>query len=170
MCAEANTRKEALTDSYCCSNREAQRQDVRPQALGMTKYCDSCHTANKDRAKYCCCCKGRFSGVRFSAHLSASTLPDSLPTQGKTQPSSATPRRGRSSSAPMRAGMLLIFLVLLLGPFAYWNSSRSPERRPLVKSSITPPDAIAAPGRGAAVPGEMECTDVRRALSLCPKK
>jgi len=37
----------------------------------MTKYCESCHTANSDSARYCKGCKGKFSGVRRSAHLSA---------------------------------------------------------------------------------------------------
>lgn len=33
----------------------------------MTKYCEACHTANKDRARYCVGCAGKFSGVRTSA-------------------------------------------------------------------------------------------------------
>jgi hypothetical protein len=36
----------------------------------------------------------------------------------------------------MRAGSLLIFLVLLFGPFTHWNSDASPERWSSVKSSV----------------------------------
>src|SRR6476620_7190140 len=41
---------------------------------GMTKYCGSCHTANRERAKYCIGCAGRFSGIR-----SGTTTFDTLP-------------------------------------------------------------------------------------------
>lgn len=33
----------------------------------MTKFCESCHTANRDRAKYCSGCAGKFSGIRTGA-------------------------------------------------------------------------------------------------------
>jgi len=42
----------------------------------LTKYCDSCHTANKDRARYCHGCAGKFSGLRFDAAAFLPTLPD----------------------------------------------------------------------------------------------
>jgi len=36
----------------------------------------------------------------------------------------------------MRAGLVLVFLVLLLGPFTNWNSSASPERWSSIRSSV----------------------------------
>jgi hypothetical protein len=116
----------------------------------MTKYCDACHSANSDRAKYCCFCHGRFSGVRFGAHTSASAVADSPPPQrprararGARLPStpSPTPTHGRERSisqhsAAMRAGLVLVFLVLLLGPFTHWNSSAPPERWSSIRSSV----------------------------------
>lgn len=104
----------------------------------MTKYCDSCHTANSDRAKYCRFCHGRFSGVRFGAHTSASPLPDSLPAKGETQLSSSAPRPSQRRLSPVtRTGLLLIFLVLLLGPFSHWNDSPTPERWSWIRSSVS---------------------------------
>lgn len=105
----------------------------------MTKYCDACHSANIDRAKYCCYCHGRFSGVRFGAHTTAGAPSDSLPPRGRSRlPSTPARRRerARSTSPAMRAGLLLIFLVLLFGPFTHWNSDASPERWSSVKSSV----------------------------------
>ena len=42
----------------------------------MTKFCESCHTANLDRAKYCRGCAGRFSGIRTAANVAAGALPE----------------------------------------------------------------------------------------------
>jgi len=36
----------------------------------MTKYCEACHTANKDNARRCVGCAGKFNGVRTPALLS----------------------------------------------------------------------------------------------------
>lgn len=99
----------------------------------MTKYCDACHTANSDRAKYCRVCHGRFSGVRFGAHISASTFPDSLPAPGETSGSPKAPKRG---SAAMRTTLFLVFLVLLLAPFSHWNAGPSPEPWPRIRNSV----------------------------------
>jgi len=41
----------------------------------MTKYCEACHTPNRDRARICCGCAGRFSGVRFAANAFVPTAP-----------------------------------------------------------------------------------------------
>lgn len=97
--------------------------------LAMTKYCNDCHTANKDRAKYCCSCKGRFSGVRFGAHTSAGTFPDSLPAP-------RTPKQMRGRSAPTRTSLLVIFLLLLLGPLTYQEESRFLAQWSLVRNSV----------------------------------
>lgn len=164
----------------------------------MTKYCDACHSANSDRAKYCCYCHGRFSGVRFGAHTSASALSDSLLPRGRSRLTSTPAKRRereRSSSPATRTGLLLIFLVLWLGPFTHWNSSASPERWSSVKSSVASawkwsaasitdtikpllmaalPDEqteldAAAPASRTAHAGGKSCADAQAALSLCPK-
>ena len=42
----------------------------------MTKFCESCHTANRDRARYCRGCAGKFSGIRTAAHAFAGPITD----------------------------------------------------------------------------------------------
>lgn len=108
----------------------------------MTKYCDACHTANKDHARYCCLCKGKFSGVRFGAHISANAFHDASAGQGQAKTSQLSfkaPIRARAHtrrSVPRRTGLLLVFVVLMLGPFTYWDSNRSSELWPEVKNSV----------------------------------
>ena len=91
------------------------------------KFCEACHTANKDRARYCCGCKGRFSGVRFAANTSASTAPGSL--EASSTPPVPTRTLNRSGQARSHSGKrtglrVLFLLLLLLGAFAYWYSSQ----------------------------------------------
>jgi hypothetical protein len=42
----------------------------------MTKFCESCHTPNNNRAKYCRGCAGKFSGILTPAASFSSTVPD----------------------------------------------------------------------------------------------
>lgn len=91
------------------------------------KFCEACHTANKDRARYCCGCKGRFSGVRFAANTSASTAPGSLEASSTPPvPTRTLNRADPARSQPgKRTGLRVLFLLLLLlGAFAYWYSSQ----------------------------------------------
>ena len=57
----------------------------------MTKFCESCHTENRDRAKYCRGCAGRFSGIRTAANVSAAPLPEGRPTRAARVPRGAQP-------------------------------------------------------------------------------
>lgn len=105
----------------------------------MTKYCDACHSANKDHARYCCVCKGKFSGVRFGAHTSANAFLESRAATQHPARAQRLPRvaaRQRSRSAPRRTALLAVFLVLLLAPFTYWESKRPSDLWSPVKSSI----------------------------------
>src|SRR5689334_18057271 len=52
----------------------------------MTKYCDGCHTPNRDKARYCRGCAGKFSGFRFDAAAFVSTLPDAGASMPMLQP------------------------------------------------------------------------------------
>ena len=135
----------------------------------MTKYCNDCHTANKDRARYCCLCKGRFSGVRFSAHLSASTFPDSLSLQHEALRAPPGPRSRRGRSASARISLLLIFMLLLLAPSIPEELRRSPAEWSLVRNSVAT-TAVAAPGGEAVVPAAAGCAEARAALALCPEQ
>ena len=118
-----------------CARTRQGRHDERLRPRRMTKYCNDCHTANRDRARYCCSCKGRFSGVRFGAHTSASTFPDSLSTP-RAAPRAPRTAQGRSRSTASRAKLLLVFLLLLLGPLTYQESTRIPAHWPLVRDSV----------------------------------
>ena len=42
----------------------------------MTKFCESCHTPNKDSARYCRGCAGKFSEIRTPATAFNSTRRD----------------------------------------------------------------------------------------------
>ena len=85
----------------------------------MTKFCESCHTPNKDGAKYCAGCNGRFSGIRFAAHKSAADFPESQPQAAHRLADLATLGR------PRRNGPVLLLLVLLLGVAAAWDLRRA---------------------------------------------
>ncbi|MDM0073798.1 hypothetical protein QTH90_05365 [Variovorax sp. J2P1-59] len=89
------------------------------------KFCEACHTPNKDRARYCLGCKGKFSGVRFAANTSASTFPDSLEAMSAPPvPTRKLDRAGRAPRAGKRIGLRVLLLLLVsLGAFAYWYSS-----------------------------------------------
>ena len=57
----------------------------------MTKYCEVCHTANRDRARYCTGCAGRFGGVRTSALAAAPLEERQEPTPWATEIAAGRP-------------------------------------------------------------------------------
>lgn len=100
----------------------------------MTKYCDACHAPNRDRAKFCRGCAGKFSGVRFDAAAFVQTLPDSQ--AAKSIPTQRAPRVKLSlpPGIDISLVLLIIALPLLAGAFVYWHSSRSPVRAPQIQN------------------------------------
>src|SRR4051794_2066986 len=60
----------------------------------MTKFCESCHTANRDRAKYCRGCAGRFSGIRTAANATEGALPEPRSQRIAREPGFAHPAAG----------------------------------------------------------------------------
>jgi len=114
----------------------------------MTKFCESCHTANKDSAKYCSGCKGRFSGVRFSASTVGAEFADSRDASSAMY---LPPWKPEPSTGMFKLkSLLVLILVLSAGAFAYWYSTR-PEgaRLPFWNSS-------SVLGKGAATPSDNE--------------
>ncbi|WP_213955377.1 hypothetical protein [Variovorax sp. dw_954] len=101
----------------------------------MTKFCESCHSANKDNAKYCTGCKGRFSGFRFSANTVAAEFADTR------EPSTAMylpPWKPEPNSGiPTGKILLVMFVLLLAGAFAYWYALRPEEGRLPLKGLTT---------------------------------
>ena len=99
----------------------------------MTKYCDACHTPNRDRAKFCRGCAGKFSGIRFDAAAFVATMPDTRirlapPEKAarELRPAPAVdldPRRSiRSRRLPgidISLVLLLSFLLLAAASFVY---------------------------------------------------
>src|SRR6478752_4446693 len=98
----------------------------------MTKYCDACHAPNRDRARYCRGCAGRFSGVRFDAAAFVQTLPEAPSARrpastraagrpARTPTSEAKPQgRGRFGRLPridISVLLLMIVLPVLAGTF-----------------------------------------------------
>ena len=102
----------------------------------MTKYCDACHTPNRDRAKFCRGCAGKFSGIRFDAAAFVATMPDTRTGSRRrkrrrvnSRPAPAVdldPRRSIRSRRPpgidISLVLLLIFLLLAAAAFVYWHS------------------------------------------------
>jgi hypothetical protein len=109
----------------------------------MTKFCESCHTPNINRAKYCRGCAGRFSGILTPASTFSSTMPDGrserpLPraeamrvddilavrrsTMAREQPT----RRFPGFDAPVV--LSLIVVVSLSAAFVAWYWNRAPVR------------------------------------------
>ena len=104
------------------------------------KFCEACHTANKDRARYCCGCKGRFSGVRFAANTSASTAPGSLEASSTQPVPTRTLNRAdvARSHSGRRTGLHVLFLfLLLLGAVAYWYSSQLAVGLSTIESAVS---------------------------------
>lgn len=52
----------------------------------MMKFCSSCHTANRDSARFCRGCAGKFSGVQTPANALDSTRRDALGFDAALQP------------------------------------------------------------------------------------
>jgi hypothetical protein len=95
------------------------------------KYCESCHTANKDRARYCSGCKGKFSGVRFAANSTESSFAESHEIISMPPvPSSRVDRSGkrRELHSTSRKGLGLFVLLLVAGALAYGYSSLGKSR------------------------------------------
>lgn len=104
------------------------------------KYCESCHTANKDRARYCRGCKGRFSGVRFAANTTATAFPDSLEILSAPPVPTRTLNReseSRHGGARKHTGRWVLFLVLLLGAFSYWYANQFPAGWSIIENKIS---------------------------------
>ena len=95
----------------------------------MTKFCESCHTANRDRARYCRGCAGKFSGIRTAANVSADA-PEGRPPPRVAKATSAA----RPVPIPMPAPALLPATTesdLLLAP-------RTIEKRQLARQMVLP--------------------------------
>ncbi|MGR4871950.1 hypothetical protein ACIPRI_24140 [Variovorax sp. LARHSF232] len=141
----------------------------------MTKFCGACHSPNRDGARHCQCCGGKFSGV-----VSGSTVfhildePDeartaSRPVEPGVPEPPPSPARQRLAEAPLRAetgadnGLAIvrlgIVITMLLGAFGawYWNrpaaASSSDMAAAIAKlvvdiaapSPKSPPPALVAP-------------------------
>lgn len=153
----------------------------------MTKFCESCHTPNKDGAKYCVGCDGRFSGIRFAAHTCAVDFPESQ-RQAARRLADHLDTFGR----PRRNGLVLL-LVLLLGVAAAWDLRRADPALALLRDTAGAwtrsasaqvagawnggPGADPAPAPPLAVPDappsegarrEKRCAAAEVALALCP--
>lgn len=119
----------------------------------MTKFCESCHTPNRDRARYCCGCAGKFSGIRSGTTTFDTTVsePRWLQTASPSLlPLNAAVLKQKSQRAPRRIGFipvphgvdvsivwLLIVLALLYGAFVFWYLGRSAMSGPTLSSAIS---------------------------------
>ena len=133
----------------------------------MTKFCESCHTANRDRARYCRGCAGKFSGIRTPAHAFAGVpaeewapstapvvvkpvprpvparVPFTMPGSGFVAPR-ARETREPASPVVVPGGidapvvLLLMAVFLSIAAFGYWYWDRTEER------SLAPPGEAAA--------------------------
>ena len=109
----------------------------------MTKFCGACHSPNRDGARHCQCCGGRFSGV-----VSGTTVFHILdePDAGKAAWTASRPVESGVPEPPRETGAdnglaivrLGIVVTMLLGAFGawYWN-------RPAAASSSDMATAIA---------------------------
>ncbi|MEJ8856331.1 hypothetical protein WKW79_17250 [Variovorax robiniae] len=105
----------------------------------MTKFCEACHTPNRDSARHCVGCKGRFSGFRFSASTVAAEFADSHePTTAMYLPPWKPEDEPDSGGILKGKGLLVLFVLLVVGAFAYWYALR-PEggRLPSLKNLTT---------------------------------
>ncbi|MEJ8848501.1 hypothetical protein [Variovorax rhizosphaerae] len=100
----------------------------------MTKFCEACHSPNKDSAKHCIGCKGRFSGYRFSANTVASEFADSREASAAMY---LPPWKPEPSNGILKGkGLLVLFVLLVVGAFAYWYALR-PEGGSLPLKNLT---------------------------------
>ncbi|SFL86843.1 hypothetical protein [Variovorax sp. OV329] len=91
----------------------------------MTKYCDACHTVNRDRALYCRGCAGRFGTVAPDArqrqiHPAAASLSMPPPPALPTPEPSATPQP-RMSRSRMLLGVALPACASLTAALVIWQ-------------------------------------------------
>lgn len=153
----------------------------------MTKYCDSCHTSNRDRANYCRGCAGKFVGLDLHDGAYASTSRDAIEPPRSMPPALGAPRavaqaRGRPA-APRRGGWipvphgvdgsivwLLIVLAGLHGAFILWYLNRpspraelSARREALVKAPAVSTDCAPPPSAGVPAPTPSPALVVARA-------
>ncbi|HYP71869.1 MAG TPA: hypothetical protein VEP93_13360, partial [Variovorax sp.] len=133
----------------------------------MTKYCESCHTANKNYARYCKGCAGVFSGVVTPAHTSgrsfvadypARAMRAERPTQVLAVPPIPVSLPASPSSIRAKNLLLLLFRLAIVLLFAavlvrQWSriverdSTPAPSPRDViaqVQQKVSEPDGVAA--------------------------
>ena len=132
----------------------------------MTKFCSSCHTENRDSARFCRGCTGKFSGIKTPATAFDSTrrdavLVDAPPETGKISALAAHPQRPsgpRRRWLPALAGMdvsvlwLVLALAVLQGSFVLWYWTRPSPSRSLENSPRTKDESPADYASLAAAP------------------
>ncbi|NUT15076.1 MAG: hypothetical protein HOQ33_11315, partial [Cupriavidus sp.] len=85
----------------------------------MTKYCESCHTANSDSARFCKGCAGKFSGVRRPALISAPPGLGEAPAVPGTErqaPAAMARPAAVSAAVPLAEGTARTFARTAAGP------------------------------------------------------
>ena len=90
----------------------------------MTKFCEFCHTANPDRARYCRGCAGKFSGIRTAANVVEGSSPAAPPHEAashdSTEPKSYNVKgdKGGQQARPSLSFNVVLLIAALL--FWYW--------------------------------------------------
>ena len=107
----------------------------------MTKFCESCHTANRDRARYCQGCAGRFTGIRTAANVSPEPMTATAGMPAAVANDllvvSRTTEKREFARQPVLPGgldapvvLLLMAVFLSIAGFVFWYWNRTVERSP----------------------------------------
>lgn len=91
----------------------------------MTKFCESCHTANPDRARYCRGCAGKFSGIRTAANVVEGSSPAAAPHEAASYDSAAPKSHNDKGHKGDKGGQqarpsLFFNVVLLMAALLFW--------------------------------------------------
>ena len=146
----------------------------------MTKFCSSCHTENRDGARFCRGCTRRFSGIKTPARAFDSTRRDARLFEASLEtrripapailPQGASEQRWRWLS--VLAGVdvsvvwLLLALTVLQGSFVLWYLTRSTPSGYLVSPTSTKDERAA----DSALPAAAPLRELTAAPSAPPQK
>ena len=146
----------------------------------MTKFCSSCHTENRDGARFCRGCTKTFSGIKTPATAFDSTRRDatlfeaSLETRRIPAPAilpqgTSEPRRRWLSvlaGVDVSVVWLLLALTVLQGSFVLWYLTRSTPSAYLVSPTSTNDERAA----DSALPAAAPLRELTAAPSAPPQK
>jgi hypothetical protein len=114
----------------------------------MTKFCESCHTANPDRARYCRGCAGKFSGIRTAANVVEGSSPAALPHRAANHDSAAqkSHKGDKGDKGGQHAPPSLSFnVVLLMVALLLWYWALAVEHSPRTEKAAAQGSAVALP-------------------------